>query len=49
VRNPEFQLVAWTLKFFVQVETQAALGGKVSAGKPAQPPQRTADTPGKKR
>lgn len=35
VRNPEFQLVAWTLKFYVQVESNAAISTKVAAGKTA--------------
>jgi hypothetical protein len=28
VRNPEFQLVAWTIKFYVQIETRTALAGR---------------------
>jgi hypothetical protein len=49
VRNPEFQLVAWTIKFYMQVETRLAASGRAPAGRETRTDVRTAKGAGRER
>lgn len=47
MKNPEFRLVAWTLKFYLRVQTQATPTAKPAATAQTQPATNRRDSNGK--